>query len=73
MRRAARLRKEGIQAMQLGAFDGLMVLLDIQALHNRIGEACQRKKQRVKVARSMISEERENRNAGQTAEYKHAT
>ena len=34
--------------MQLGAFDDLLVLLDIQALHNRIGEAYQRKKQRVK-------------------------
>ncbi len=64
MRREARLHKEGIQAMQLGAFDDLLVLLDIQALHNRIGEAYQRKKQRVKADRSMIREERESCNAG---------
>ena len=73
MKRAARLHKKGVQAMQLGAFDDLLILFEIEALHDRIGEAYQSKKQRVKVARSMISEERESCNAGQTAEYKHAT
>ena len=63
-KREARLRKENIQAMQLGAFDDLLVPLDIEALHNRIREAYQRKKQRVKADRSMIREERNQRNAG---------
>jgi hypothetical protein len=64
MKREARLRKEGIEAMLLRAFDDLLLLLDIQALHNRIGDAYQRKKQRVKADRSMIREERNQRNAG---------
>ena len=50
--------------MQLGAFDDLLVPLDLQALHNRIGDAYQRKKQRVKADRSLIREERNQRNAG---------
>jgi DNA-binding NtrC family response regulator len=50
-----------IQAMELGAFDDLLVPVDIQALHNRIQEAYQRKKQRVKAKRSTISQEREGR------------
>jgi DNA-binding NtrC family response regulator len=55
---------DSIQAMQLGAFDDLLVPLDIQALHNRIGEAYQRKKQRVKADRSMMREARNQRNDG---------
>lgn len=42
MKRQARLRRKGILAMQLGAFDDLLVPLDLQALHNRIVDACQR-------------------------------
>jgi len=64
MKREARLRKEGIEAMRLRALDDLLLLLDIQALHNRIGDAYQRKKQRVKADRSLIREERNQRNAG---------
>ena len=64
MKREARLRKEGIQAMELGAFDDLLVPLDINALHNRIQEAYARKKAIVKARRSMIREKRETRNAG---------
>lgn len=64
MKRQARLRRKGILAMQLGAFDDLLVPLDLQALHNRIGDACQRKKQRVKADRSMIREARNQRNDG---------
>jgi DNA-binding NtrC family response regulator len=55
---------DSIQAMELGAFDDILVPLDINALHSRIHEAYQRKKQRVKAKRSMIRETRENRNAG---------
>ena len=54
---------DSIQAMQLGAFDDLLVPLDIHALHSRIQEAYQRKKERVKAKRSMTREARENRNA----------
>ena len=64
MKQHARLCGEGIQAMQLGAFDDLLVPLDLQALHNRIGDAYQRKKQRVKADRSMIREARNQRNDG---------
>ena len=53
-----------IQAMELGAFDDLLVPLDITALHNRIQEAYARKKAIVKARRSMIREKRETRNAG---------
>ena len=53
-----------IQAMQLGAFDDLLVPLDIHALQKRIQEAYKRKKERVKAKRSEIIEERENRTAG---------
>jgi len=55
---------DSIQAMQLGAFDDLLVPLDIHALHSRIQEAYTRKKERVKAKRSMISEGRASRNAG---------
>ena len=41
-----------IQAMQLGAFDDLLVPLDLRALQNRIREAYARKKERVKAKRS---------------------
>jgi DNA-binding NtrC family response regulator len=64
MKRQARLRRKGILAMQLGAFDDLFMPFDIQALHNRIVDACQRKKQRVKADRSLIREERNQRNTG---------
>ena len=64
MRREAQLRKEGIPAMELGAFDDLQVPLDINTLHNRVQEAYQRKKHRVKAKRSTIRETRESRNAG---------
>jgi DNA-binding NtrC family response regulator len=53
-----------IQAMQLGAFDDLLVPLDIHALHNRIQEAYERKKERVKVKRSTMMEGRGRRTAG---------
>jgi DNA-binding NtrC family response regulator len=53
-----------IQAMELGAFDDLLVPLDTNALHNRIQEAYARKKAIVKARRSMIREKRETRNAG---------
>ena len=64
MKREARLRQEGIEAMELRNFDDLLVPSDIQVLHNRIGEAYQRKKQRVKADRSMIREARNQRNSG---------
>jgi hypothetical protein len=64
MKRQTRLCGEVVQAMQLRTFDDLLLLLDIQALHNRIGDAYQRKKQRVKADRSLIREERNQRNAG---------
>lgn len=41
-----------IQAMQLGAFDDLLVPLDLHALQNRIREACRRKRERVRAKRS---------------------
>lgn len=50
--------------MQLGAFDDLLVPVDIQALQHRIEEAYQRKKQRVKADRAMIREQRQQRKAG---------
>jgi two-component system, NtrC family, response regulator HydG len=53
-----------IQAMQLGAFDDLLVPLDINTLHSRIREAYKRKKERVKAKRFAIIEGRENRTAG---------
>jgi DNA-binding NtrC family response regulator len=53
-----------IQAMQLGAFDDLLVPLDISALHSRIREAYQRKKQRVTAKRSQIREDRESGTTG---------
>lgn len=43
MKREARLHKENIQAMHLAGFDDCLLLLDIQALQNRIEEAYQRK------------------------------
>ena len=49
-----------IQAMQMGAFDDLLVPLDINVLLNRIREAYERKKGRVKAARSMIRQARRN-------------
>jgi DNA-binding NtrC family response regulator len=49
-----------IQAMQLGAFDDLLVPLDIHALQKRIQEAFKRKKERVKAKRSAIREERDS-------------
>lgn len=55
---------DSIQAMELGAFDDILVPLDINALHSRIHEACQRQKQRVMTKRSMIGEERESCKAG---------
>jgi DNA-binding NtrC family response regulator len=55
---------DSIQAMQLGAFDDLLVPLDIRALHSRIQEAYARKKERVKAKRSMMREGRASRNAG---------
>ena len=64
MKREAWIRKEAIQAMQLGAFDDLLVPLDINALHNRIHEAYARGEAMVKARRSMIGEKRETRNAG---------
>ena len=64
MKREARLRKEAIQAMALGAFGDLLVPLDVNALFNRIQEAYARKKAIVKARRSMIREKRETRNAG---------
>jgi DNA-binding NtrC family response regulator len=60
MKREARVRKEAIPAMELGAFDDLLVSLDINALHNRIQEAYQRKQERVKAKRSQIREDRES-------------
>lgn len=63
MKREARLRKEAIQAMELGAFDDLLVPVDTNALHNRIQEAYARKNAIVKARRSMIREKRETRNA----------
>jgi DNA-binding NtrC family response regulator len=48
-----------IQAMQLGAFDDLLVPLDIHALHNRIQDACKRKNERMKGKRSAIREGKE--------------
>jgi DNA-binding NtrC family response regulator len=53
-----------IQAMQLGAFDDLLVPLDISALHSRIREAYQRKKERVKAKRSRIRDDRESGTTG---------
>jgi DNA-binding NtrC family response regulator len=50
-----------MQAMQLGAFDDLLVPLDIRALHNRIQEAYRSKKERVKAKRSRKREGRKNR------------
>jgi DNA-binding NtrC family response regulator len=47
-----------IQAMQLGAFDDLLVPLDVHALRNRIQEAYKRKKERVRAKRSTIKEGR---------------
>lgn len=41
-----------MQAMQLGAFDQLLVPLDIPTLHTRIQEAYKHKKERVKAGRS---------------------
>lgn len=50
-----------MQAMQLGAFDDLLVPLDVSTLHHRIREAYQRKKERVKAVRSTVKESRKNR------------
>jgi DNA-binding NtrC family response regulator len=41
-----------IQAMRMGAFDDLLVPLDLSALRNRIQEAYARKKEKVRVRRS---------------------
>jgi hypothetical protein len=38
-KREARLHKEIIQAMHLAGFNDCLLLLDIQALHNRIDDA----------------------------------
>lgn len=53
-----------IQAMELGAFDDLLVPLDINALNNRIQDAYRRKKERVKARRSMMREGRKSRTGG---------
>ena len=47
-----------IQAMQMGAFDDLLVPLDVHALHGRIREAYQRKKERVKAMRATLRQRR---------------
>jgi len=52
-----------IQAMQLGAFDDLLVPLDMNALLSRIREAYTRKKERVKAKRSMMGKGRKSRTA----------
>jgi DNA-binding NtrC family response regulator len=53
-----------IQAMEMGAFDDLLIPLDIHALHSRIREAYKRKKKRVKAKRSSMKEGRESRTSG---------
>jgi DNA-binding NtrC family response regulator len=53
-----------IQAMQLGAFDDLLVPLDINTLRSRVQDAYKRKKQRVKTKRSATMEGRETLTAG---------
>lgn len=50
-----------IQAMQLGAFDDLLVPLDLRALQNRIREAYTKKIERVKEKRSGGAERRKGR------------
>jgi DNA-binding NtrC family response regulator len=45
-----------IQAMQLGAFDDLLVPLDVHVLQNRVQEAYKRKKERIRARRSTIKE-----------------
>jgi len=49
-----------IQAMRLGAFDDLLVPLDIQTLHSRIREAYKRKKEKSKAKRSPVGEGRKS-------------
>jgi len=44
----------------MGAFDDLLVPLDISALRKRIQEAYKRKKERVKAKRSTIRKGRES-------------
>jgi hypothetical protein len=64
MKREARLRKQAIPAMELGASDDLLVPCHINALRNRIQEAHARKKAIGRARRSMIKEKRETRNTG---------
>lgn len=56
-----------IQAMELGAFDDLLVPLDINTLHRRIEEAYQKKKEQVKAKRSATRGARRSRSPGQAA------
>ena len=48
-----------MQAMQMGAFDDLLIPLDISALHSRIREAYRSKKKRVKTKRATIRKGRD--------------
>lgn len=50
-----------MQAMQLGAFDDLLIPLDVPALHRRIQEAYRSKRARVKAERSKAGAKRQNR------------
>jgi DNA-binding NtrC family response regulator len=62
-----------IQAMQSGAFDDLLVPLDIKALLSRIQEAYKRKKEKVKARRSTITEGRDSNNGKPGTECKNPT
>ncbi|HBD10082.1 MAG TPA: hypothetical protein DCZ69_17660 [Syntrophobacteraceae bacterium] len=64
---------ESMQAMRLGAFDELLVPLDIHTLHSRIQEAYTRKKERIGAKRSMMRRGREGHTAGSTAGFENAT
>jgi DNA-binding NtrC family response regulator len=57
-----------IKAMQMGAFDDLLLPIDFNALFSRIREAFKRKKVRVRVMKKEIGKDRERQVAERSSE-----